>query len=210
VDWLGERAAATTQKIRRAGGSAIAVNADVSSSSDVRRIVKATLEAFGKLTILLNNAGINQEQRRPLTDIPEEDFDKTLAVDLKGPFLMMKYVVPHRIEAGGGTIVNTASLAAFDHVSTAGYSASKAGLVAMTRVAAAEFGVHAIRVNALCPGATETPLSASQREGMKARVYRERSRSAPRSGWARRRKWPGWRSPGERRFLLYHRATVHR
>jgi len=169
VDWLGERADATVKEIHQAGGAAIAVKADVSLQADVRRIVATTLSAFGKPTILFNNAGINQEQRRPLTHIPEEDFDKTVAVNLKGPFLMMKYVVPHMIEAGGGTIVNTASLAAFDHVSTAGYSASKAGLVAMTRVAAAELGIHKIRVNALCPGAIETPLAASQREGMKAR-----------------------------------------
>src|SRR5579862_1486276 len=161
VDCLAERANATVERLVAAGAEALGVTADVSQADDVRRIVASTLQAFGNPTVLFNNAGINHEQRRPLTLIPDEDFDRTVAVNLKGPFLMMKHVAPCMIEAGGGTIVNTASLAAFDTVSTAGYSASKAGLVAMTRVAAAERAVHKIRVNALCPGATETPLAAS-------------------------------------------------
>ncbi len=169
VDVLGDRAEATARQIVASGGTAMWVAADVSQADDVRRIVASTLQAFGNPTILFNNAGINHERRRPLTLIPDEDFDRTLEVNLKGPFLMMKHVVPHMIAAGGGTIVNTASLAAFDTVSTAGYSASKAGLVAMTRVAAVELGSHNIRVNALCPGATQTPLSASQRADIVAR-----------------------------------------
>jgi NAD(P)-dependent dehydrogenase (short-subunit alcohol dehydrogenase family) len=169
VDLLEDRAQATVERIARSGGQAIAVAADVSRAEQVQNIVVRTLEAYGRPTVLFNNAGINLEKRRPLTLIQDDDFDRTIAVNLKGPFLMMKHVAPHMIEAGGGSIVNTASLAAFDNVSTAGYSASKAGLVAMTRVAAAELGPHNIRVNALCPGATETPLAASQREDMKAR-----------------------------------------
>jgi 3alpha(or 20beta)-hydroxysteroid dehydrogenase len=169
VDLLEDRAQSAVERITGSGGQAVAVAADVSRPEDVQRILARTLEAFGKPTILFNNAGINQEQRRPLILIPDEDFDRTVEVNLKGPFLMMKHVAPLMIEAGGGSIVNTASLAAFDNVSTAGYSASKAGLVAMTRVAAAELGPFKIRVNALCPGATETPLAASQRADMTAR-----------------------------------------
>jgi NAD(P)-dependent dehydrogenase (short-subunit alcohol dehydrogenase family) len=157
------------QQILAEGGEAIAVNADVTRPDDVHRIIAQTLQAFGKPNILFNNAGVNQENRRPLTHIPDEDFDRTLEVNLKGPFLMMKHVVPHMIEAGGGSIINTASISAFTVVSTAGYSASKAGLVAMTRVAAVELGRFNIRVNALCPGATMTPLAESQRPSMQAR-----------------------------------------
>ena len=82
---------------------------------------------------------------------------------------MMKYVVPHMIEAGGGSIINTASIGAFIAVSTAGYCAAKAGVVAMTRVAAVELGRYKIRVNALCPGATQTPMAAQQRAELAAR-----------------------------------------
>jgi 3alpha(or 20beta)-hydroxysteroid dehydrogenase len=169
VDRLEDRAHAVVERIRVEGGEAIAVTADVSRAEAAQEIVAHTLAAFGRPTVLFNNAGINQENRRPLTHIPDEDFDQTVAVNLRGPFLMMKHVIPQMIEAGGGSIVNTASTAAFDTVSTAGYSASKAGLIAMTRVAAAEFGRHNIRVNALCPGATQTPLAASQRDSMMAR-----------------------------------------
>jgi NAD(P)-dependent dehydrogenase (short-subunit alcohol dehydrogenase family) len=169
VDLLEDRANAAVEQITASGGLAVAVAADVSRPDDVQRILARTMAVFGRPTILFNNAGVNQEKRRPLMLIPDEDFDRTVAVNLKGPFLMMKHVAPLMIEAGGGSIVNTASLAAFDNVSTAGYSASKAGLVAMTRVAAAELGPFNIRVNALCPGATETPLAASQREDLKAR-----------------------------------------
>src|SRR5262249_54055452 len=135
VDLIEERARAAVGMITRAGGKAIAIAADVSRKDDVERIVAQTLEAFGKPTILFNNAGINLEKRRPLTHVEDEDFLRTVEVNLTGPFLMMKHVVPHMIEAGGGSIVNTASTAAFDTMSTVGYSASKAGLVAMTRVA---------------------------------------------------------------------------
>jgi NAD(P)-dependent dehydrogenase (short-subunit alcohol dehydrogenase family) len=169
VDRHADAAQRVAQAIAGAGGRALAVAADVSQRDDVVRAVERTLEAFGRPTVLFNNAGVNQEKRRPITHIEDEDFDQTLAVNLRGPFLMIKHVVPHMIAAGGGAIVNTASTAAFDTVSTAGYSASKAGLVAMTRVAAGELGRYGIRVNALCPGATETPLSISQRGDMQAR-----------------------------------------
>jgi NAD(P)-dependent dehydrogenase (short-subunit alcohol dehydrogenase family) len=169
VDRDEPRAHAVTQHILGDGGQCIAVGADVTRSDDVHRIIAQTLQAFGKPNILFNNAGVNQENRRPLTHIPDEDFDRTIEVNLKGPFLMMKHVAPHMIEAGGGSIINTASISAFTVVSTAGYSASKAGLVAMTRVAAAELGRYNIRVNALCPGATMTPLAESQRSSMQAR-----------------------------------------
>jgi 3alpha(or 20beta)-hydroxysteroid dehydrogenase len=169
VDLLEDRAASVVEQIRAEGGQAVAVAADVSRPDAAARIVAETLSAFGRPTVLFNNAGINAENRLPLINIPDEAFDRTVEVNLKAPFLMIKHVAPQMIEAGGGTIVNTASLAAFDNVSSAGYSASKAGLVAMTRVAAAELGQYNIRVNALCPGATQTPLAASQRESMAAR-----------------------------------------
>jgi NAD(P)-dependent dehydrogenase (short-subunit alcohol dehydrogenase family) len=169
VDRDDGRARTVLQQILDEGGKAIAVTADVTRPADVHHIIAQTLQAFGKPNILFNNAGVNQENRRPLIHIPDEDFDRTVEVNLKGPFLMMKHVAPHMVEAGGGSIINTASISAFTVVSTAGYSASKAGLVAMTRVAAAELGRFNIRVNALCPGATMTPLAESQRASMQAR-----------------------------------------
>jgi 3-oxoacyl-[acyl-carrier protein] reductase len=169
VDRDEPRAHGVTQRILAEGGRSIAVGADVTRPDEVHRIIVQTLQAFGKPNVLFNNAGVNLENRRPLTHIPDEDFDRTIEVNLKGPFLMMKHIAPHMAAAGGGSIINMASISAFTVVSTAGYSASKAGLVAMTRVAAAELGRYNIRVNALCPGATMTPLAESQRPSMQAR-----------------------------------------
>lgn len=169
VDLEGDGAAATADRIKAEGGSAIAVAADVSRTPDVKRIVEETIAKLGLPTVLFNNAGIDCEGKRPLIHVSEDDFDRTVEVNLKGPWLMMKHVVPHMIEAGGGSIVNTASIGAFTAASTVGYCAAKAGVVAMTRVAAVELGEHNIRVNALCPGATLSPMAATQRAEMEAR-----------------------------------------
>src|SRR5579862_446710 len=104
VDRDTRRAQTVTEQILAEGGKAIAVSADVSRAADVHQIIAQTLQAYGKTNILFNNAGVNQENRRPLTHIPDEDFDRTIEVNLKGPFLMMKHVAPHMIEAGGGSI----------------------------------------------------------------------------------------------------------
>ncbi len=169
VDVKEDGIEATAQRVRDEGGTAIAIKADISRAEDVRRAVETTVACLGRPTVLFNNAGINAEHRLPLFEIAEEDFDRTIAVNLRGAWLMMKYVVPQMIQAGGGSIINTASISAFIAASSAGYSASKGGVVAMTRVAAVELGRYNIRVNALCPGATVTPLAAEQRVEMQAR-----------------------------------------
>jgi NAD(P)-dependent dehydrogenase (short-subunit alcohol dehydrogenase family) len=169
VDLQESAARSTAQQITEQGGNAIGIGADITRTEDVKRIVDRTIAELGLPNILYNNAGIDTEGKKPLIDISEEAFDRTVAVNLKGPWLMMKYVVPHMIAAGGGSIINTASIAAFVTANTAGYSAAKAGLVAMTRVAAAELGRHNIRVNALCPGATRTPMGAKVKAEQAAR-----------------------------------------
>jgi NAD(P)-dependent dehydrogenase (short-subunit alcohol dehydrogenase family) len=168
VDLKEEAAARTAGKIKERGGRAIAIGADVTVGADVERIMATTKAQLGPPTILLNNAGVDLEGRRDIVDVDEESFDRTIEVNLKGPWLMMKKVIPFMIEAGGGAIVNTESLAAFFAASSAGYCASKGGLVAMTRVAAVELGKHNIRVNSLCPGATETPMALEERKKLEA------------------------------------------
>jgi NAD(P)-dependent dehydrogenase (short-subunit alcohol dehydrogenase family) len=166
VDLKAEALEATVGQI---GADAIAIAADVSNAADVQMIVDRTVAELGMPTVVFNNAGINPDNRRPLTEIPEEDFDRALAVNLKAPWLMIKAVVPHMAAAGGGSIINTASISPFIVSSTASYSASKAGVIALTKVAAVELGHRNIRVNALCPGATMTPLADEQRAALKAR-----------------------------------------
>jgi len=169
IDLKEGAAQPTVDAIRESGGEAIAIGADITRSEDVKRIVSRTLEELGAPDILYNNAGIDTEGKKPLIHITEEEFDRTVAVNLKGPWLMMKYVVPYMIEAGGGSIINTASIAAFFACNTAGYCGAKAGVVSMTKVAAVELGRYNIRVNALCPGATKTPMGDKVKAAMDVR-----------------------------------------
>jgi NAD(P)-dependent dehydrogenase (short-subunit alcohol dehydrogenase family) len=169
VDLDEARTAPVVDAIRAAGGTAIAIGADISKTADVLRIVDRTVAEIGLPNILFNNAGVDTENKRSILDISEDAFDRCIEVNLKGVWLMIKHVAPKMIEAGGGSIVNTASIAGSIVASSAGYCASKAGVVALTKVAAVELGKHNIRVNALCPGATETPMARDQRLEMQRR-----------------------------------------
>jgi NAD(P)-dependent dehydrogenase (short-subunit alcohol dehydrogenase family) len=166
VDLSEDRAAPTAQTIRNNGGVAIAIGGDVTCVADVERIVARTVAELGLPTVLLNNAGTDTEAKLPLHEVSEEAFDRVIEVNLKGPWLMMKHVVPHMIAAGGGSIVNTASIGAFIAALTAGYCASKAGLVALSRVGAVQLARYNIRVNSLCPGATMSPLTMRELQEM--------------------------------------------
>jgi 3-oxoacyl-[acyl-carrier protein] reductase len=160
VDVNEEAARQTVAAITEAGGQASAFAADVSSSDAVQRMIAATIAALGVPTVLFNNAGLSPSYPKPaLVNISEESFDRIIAVNLRGVWLGMKHAIPHMIEAGGGTIVNTASIAAMVACNSAEYAASKAGVLALTRVAAQEYGPFNIRVNAICPGATATPMA---------------------------------------------------
>jgi NAD(P)-dependent dehydrogenase (short-subunit alcohol dehydrogenase family) len=169
IDLTEAAAQATVDRIAQGGGKALAIAGDVSKARDVRGIVEHTVATLGAPTVLINNAGVDKEGRVDIVDASEEDFDRTMEVNVKGVWLMMKYVIPHMIAGGGGSIVNVASIAAFLAGSSAGYCASKAGVVAMSRVAAVELGKHNIRVNSLCPGAVWTPMAREGRETLKAR-----------------------------------------
>jgi NAD(P)-dependent dehydrogenase (short-subunit alcohol dehydrogenase family) len=166
VDLDEARVAPVVEAIRSAGGTAIAIGADISRTADVERIAARTVAELGLPNILFNNAGVDTEAKQSILDISEEAFDRVIEVNLKGVWLMIKHIAPHMIAAGGGSIVNTASIGAYTVCSTAGYCASKAGVVMLSKVAAVELGKHNIRVNALCPGATETPMARHQREEM--------------------------------------------
>ena len=162
VDIKEQAARETASLITEAGGRATALAADVSSSDDVKRMIEATVAALGAPTVLFNNAGLSPSYPKPpLVKITEESFDRIIAVNLRGVWLGMKHAIPYMIEAGGGSIVNTASIAALVACNSAEYAASKAGVLAMTRVAAQEYGPFNIRVNAICPGATATPMARS-------------------------------------------------
>ncbi|MBS3872409.1 MAG: glucose 1-dehydrogenase [Firmicutes bacterium] len=146
----------TLRLVQAAGGTGIFVGGDVSRVLDAERMVGETVAAFGKIDILVNNAGIVLPGR--VDNTSEDDFDRTMRVNVKGAFLVAKYATLEMKKAGGGAIVNIASVAALKGITDrAAYCASKGALVSLTRAMAADYLKDNIRVNCVCPGTTLTP-----------------------------------------------------
>jgi len=144
-------------EVKGAGGEGIFIRSDVRLAADCKRVVDETLKAFQRIDVLFNNAGVFVPRTVP--DCPEEEWDLTVDVNLKGTFLMSKYTLPHMIERGSGAIVNNSSgwgLVGGD--AAAAYCASKGGVVLLTKAMAIDHGRHGIRVNCVCPGDVDTPM----------------------------------------------------
>jgi NAD(P)-dependent dehydrogenase (short-subunit alcohol dehydrogenase family) len=161
VDQNEADAEKTAALIRQAGGEAVAIHADVSREADCRVMVERAVAAYGRLNVAFNNAGIGASGFA-VADEEEVAFSRLIDVNLKGIFLAMKYEIPAMLAAGGGAIVNTASVAGLVGERGIGaYAASKHGVVGLTRTAALDYIDKGIRINAICPGATRTPLLAA-------------------------------------------------
>jgi len=153
----------TLAQVRAAGGEAIFARTDVAREADVAAAVRAGEGAFGRIDVLYNNAGIFPAEDGAVTDITEAVWDRVMNVNLKGIFLVCKHGIPALLRAGGGSIVNIASFVALVGctVPQDAYTASKGGVIALTKSLAVQFGPKGIRTNAICPGPIETPLLTS-------------------------------------------------
>jgi NAD(P)-dependent dehydrogenase (short-subunit alcohol dehydrogenase family) len=166
--------AGLVSEIEARGGAATFVKTDVSVAKDVERMVKHTIETFGRLDYAVNNAGI-EGQFSGITDLPEEEWDRVLDINLKGTFLCMKYEARAMLAGGhGGAIVNIGSVNSFLGFPTgSAYVASKHGQIGLTTSVSAELAPQGIRVNLVCPGIIDTPMHRRLRGLIGDEIYDE-------------------------------------
>ncbi|MEV5572397.1 glucose 1-dehydrogenase [Spirillospora sp. NPDC052269] len=166
ADILEDAGRETVARIEKDGGEALFVRTDVTVGADVEAAVAATVAAYGRLDAAVNNAGV-EEQGSALHEVTEDAWDKLVAVNLKGVWLSMKYEIRQMLEQGGGVIANMASVAGLVGLplGISDYSATKGGVISMTRTAAIEYVRQGIRINAVCPGVVRTALLSAAIEG---------------------------------------------
>jgi glucose 1-dehydrogenase len=150
---------ATAESIRQEGGEASFVRTDVSKAADAQAMVRAAVERYGRLDCAVNNAAVTPDTH-PLSELDEDEWDRILAVDLKGVALCCKYEIAHMIgQDGGGAIVNIGSVSSFrPQPNNAAYVAAKHGVIGLSKVASLEAAPQGVRVNTVCPGAIDTPM----------------------------------------------------
>lgn len=174
-----ERGIEVVRTTEKAGNAATFIKVDVSQANEVKKMIAEALRVYGRIDILFNNAGI--EVVKKLQDTTEEEWDRVIEVNLRSVFLSSKYIIPHMIERGGGTIINIASVAGMVGSFSTVYSASKGGVIAFTRALAVELAPLNIRVNCICPGAIDTPMlqRVFEKQGDPGIVRMEKIKSYP-------------------------------
>jgi NAD(P)-dependent dehydrogenase (short-subunit alcohol dehydrogenase family) len=160
ADVSAEAAQSVVDEVKAAGGQAIAVVADVCQEPDAKRMIDETIAAFGRVDVLYNNAGIMPQADHSVIDTSVEDWDRVMAVNVRGVFLGCKYAIPKMVDQGSGSIINIASFVAILGCSVPqdAYTASKGAVLALTKSLAVQFAPKGVRTNSISPGPIETPL----------------------------------------------------
>ncbi|HOO43616.1 MAG TPA: 3-oxoacyl-[acyl-carrier-protein] reductase [Bacillota bacterium] len=168
INYVSSEASANelVDRITKAGGNAVAFQADVSKFIDAQRLVEKTIEAFGKIDVLINNSGITKDNL--MLRMTEEDFDRVIDVNLKGTWNMCKHITRHFLKNKQGSIINITSVVGLiGNPGQSNYVASKAGVIGLTKTLAKEFGSRHIRVNAVAPGFIETEMTSALSEDVR-------------------------------------------
>jgi len=156
----GDRGKALVEEIKAAGGDALFVQTDVGRRDSIVRMVEETVETYGRLDYAFNNAGIVGSGYTDAADIKEDDWDRIMTVNVTGVWLCMKHEIPEMLKAGGGAIVNNASIYGLrgSTIGAADYIASKHAVMGLTKTAAVDYAKRGIRINAVCPGFTHSEM----------------------------------------------------
>jgi len=174
VDLDEPRGAGVVDEVRTAGSDARCLAGDVSQLEVAREAVTVAVDDFGRLDVLVNNAGVVQGDDRDTWDTTEEKWDHVLEVNLRSVFVCSKAAIPVMLEAGRGSIVNVASIAASVCTGGAAYAASKGAILSYTRHTARELARRGVRMNAVSPGFMRTPMTTGEREGLDEAAQEER------------------------------------